>query len=60
MTKKLEQLFDLPAETFIEDPKSTISDHKEHIRDIDAAIDKIDAALPGVRDLEVLIKRWMT
>ena len=53
MTKKLEQLFDLPAETLAENPKSTINDHVEHIRDIDAAIDKIDAALPGVRDLEV-------
>lgn len=53
MTKKLEQLFDLPAETTAGNPKSTINDHVEHIRDIDAAIDKIDAALPGVRDLEV-------
>jgi hypothetical protein len=53
MTKKLEQLFDLPADTPIADPKSTINDHVEHLRDIDDAIDKIDAALPGVRDLEV-------
>ena len=51
MTKKLEQLFDLPAETTAGNPKSTINDHVEHIRDIDAAIDKIDEALPGVRDL---------
>jgi hypothetical protein len=43
MTKKLEQLFDLPAETTIEDPKSSINDHVEHLRNIDAAIDKIDA-----------------
>jgi len=50
MTKKLEQLFDLPAAT--DDPQQTIADHKEQIQSIDEAIDKIDAALPGVRDLE--------
>ena len=51
MTKKLEQLFDLPA-TVADDPQQTIADHKEQIQSIDEAIDKIDAALPGVRDLE--------
>jgi hypothetical protein len=51
MTKKLEQLFDLPA-LVPEDSQHTILEHQEHIQQIDKAIDKIDAALPGVRDLE--------
>jgi hypothetical protein len=51
MTKKLEQLFDLPSES-INDSQQTIADHKQQIQSIDEAIDKIDAALPGVRDLE--------
>ena len=51
MTKKLEQLFDLPA-IAQEDSHQTILDHQDHIQQIDEAIDKIDAALPGVRDLE--------
>jgi hypothetical protein len=52
MTKKLEQLFDLPTMPF-DDPKSSIEENSQQLREIDAAIDKIDAALPGVRDLEV-------
>jgi hypothetical protein len=54
MTKKLEQLFDLPdPSTFnAEDPMPSINEHKETITAIDEAIDKIDAALPTVRDLE--------
>jgi hypothetical protein len=51
MTKKLEQLFDLPPVPD-EDPIEIIEEHKTAIRDIDLAIDKIDAALPTVRDLE--------
>jgi len=51
MTKKLEQLFDLPT-IIADDPQQAIADHKEQIQSIDEAIDKIDAALPGVRDLE--------
>jgi hypothetical protein len=51
MTKKLEQLFDLPGAQE-GDPAETISEHKETILAIDEAIDKIDAALPTVRDLE--------
>jgi len=52
MTKKLEQLFDLPTMPF-DDPKSSIEENSQQLREIDEAIDKIDAALPGVRDLEV-------
>jgi hypothetical protein len=54
MTKKLEQLFDLPdSSTFdADDPQSTFEEHKDTILAIDSAIDKIDAALPTVRDLE--------
>lgn len=54
MTKKLEQLFDLPDLTSSpEAAQATINEHSDQIREIDNAIDKIDAALPGVRDLEV-------
>jgi hypothetical protein len=52
MTKKLEELFDLPPsgdpeEELVYTPEQTQSVMAE----IDNAIDKIDAALPGVRDL---------
>jgi hypothetical protein len=53
MTKKLEQLFDLPSLEITPDNQEDIHSHMEHINDINDAIDKIDAALPGVRDLEV-------
>lgn len=49
MTKKLEQLFDLPT---VPDAMETIQEHRTTIQEIDLAIDKIDAALPTVRDLE--------
>jgi len=52
MTKKLEQLFDLPEAPDDTDPIGTINDRNETITEINLAIDKIDAALPGVRDLE--------
>ena len=54
MTKKLEQLFDLPDPSRFdaENPMPSINEHKETISAIDEAIDKIDAALPTVRDLE--------
>lgn len=51
MTKKLEELFDLPAVPTEHTAKATIEDHAETLREIDQAIDKIDAALPTVRDL---------
>lgn len=56
MTKKLEELFnlpdDLPAETSAEETAAAIEERKEVFKDIDDAIDKIDAALPGVRGLD--------
>jgi len=52
MTKKLEELFDLPPNDNPEpeDPP-TVEETRTYIAEIDDAIDKIDAALPGVRDL---------
>jgi len=51
--KKLEELFDLPPSS--DDPEEklvyTPEETKTAIAEIDDAIDKIDAALPGVRDL---------
>lgn len=59
MTKKLEELFNLPAEEDTEnndtestEAKQTIEENRELIQQVDQAIDKIDAALPGVRDLD--------
>lgn len=55
MTKKLESLFNLPE--FSEEPtaaesQAVIEENKEVITAVNTAIDKIDAALPLVRDLE--------
>ena len=59
MTKKLEELFNLHAEENTEnidtestEAKQTIEQNRDIIQQIDQAIDKIDAALPGVRDLD--------
>lgn len=59
MTKKLEELFNLPSEEDTEnndtestEAKQTIEENRELIQQVDQAIDKIDAALPGVRDLD--------
>ena len=53
MTKKLEDLFDLPSSTAdIDTAVPDIATTQYAITEIDNAIDKIDAALPGVRDLE--------
>ena len=53
MTKKLEELFNLPAvEATPEETKQVIADNRDLITDVDLAIDRIDAALPTVRDLE--------
>lgn len=54
MTRKLEQLFDLPGsqETAPEAPSDTPAPSAVQIAALDEAIDKIDAALPGVRGLE--------
>lgn len=52
MTKKLEDLFNLPSAVPEETSTEVIAERVERLRDIDTAIDKIDAALPTVRDLE--------
>ena len=53
MTKKLEELFNLPAsEVTTEEALETIEENREIIAEVDLAIDKIDAALPLVKDLE--------
>ena len=53
MTKRLEELFNLPSEdATLEETKQTIEENREIIHEVDLAIDKIDAALPTVRDLE--------
>lgn len=51
MTKKLEQLFDLPALPDTLD-STDMHQHVQRMQDIDTAIDKIDAALPTVKDLD--------
>ena len=54
MTRKLEDLFDLPSSVEIEtkDDAPTIEEARSQLAAIDTAIDKIDTALPAVRDLE--------
>jgi hypothetical protein len=57
MTKKLAELFDLadmPADATAEinEAFQTIQDNKDIMAKVDDAIDKIDLALPTVRDLE--------
>jgi hypothetical protein len=49
MTRKLEELFDFPPKEDAE--PQTNEQAQAHLADIDATIDKIDAALPMVRDL---------
>ena len=53
MTKKLEETFNLPSSiiddaggTTTEDIRTVIAQNRNMITDVDAAIDKIDAALP--------------
>jgi len=53
MTRKLEELFDLPPTTEeVETAVPSIAENRAAIQTLDAAIDKIDAALPAVRGLE--------
>lgn len=54
MTRKLEDLFDLPSSVEIEtkDDTPTIEEARTQLAAIDVAIDKIDTALPAVRDLD--------
>lgn len=53
MTKHLEALLNLPSvETTPAEAETFFTENKAIIQQVDEAIDKIDAALPGVRDLE--------
>jgi hypothetical protein len=57
MTKKLSELFDLPDLPTTDSAENsevlqTIAENREAIARVDEAIDKIDVALPTVRDLE--------
>ena len=55
MSKKLEDLFNLPPASDFPMSKEEIEqieEDKQQLAEVDEAIDKIDAALPTVRDLE--------
>ena len=54
MTRKLESLFDLPPSTPAEDEPTPqpAEDFRSQLQTLDDTIDKVDAALPGVRGLE--------
>ena len=54
MTRKLEELFDLPISATIEEPvdKLTTEETKTALAEINTTIDKIDQALPAIRDLD--------
>ena len=53
MTRKLEELFDLPpTEKDVDTSVPAIPENREKLAAIDDAIDKIDTALPAVRGLE--------
>lgn len=58
MTKKLEDLFDINPADFIEGEEEIAEEiseeiivHKQEIQKLDDQLDKIDAALPSVRDI---------
>ena len=54
MTRKLEELFDLPPaeEDTVEDVAPAPTDFRAQLQALDENIDKIDLALPGVRGLD--------
>lgn len=53
MTRKLEELFDLPpSEDDVNAAVPALPANKETLRALDDTIDKIDEALPGVKGLE--------
>ena len=52
MTRKLEELFDLPATEPETDSQPAINETRSALVAIDETIDKIDSALPAVRGLE--------
>jgi len=56
MTKKLEELFNLPPtdanDPTMEESREFIEENRDIITEVDSAISKIDLALPLVRDLD--------
>jgi hypothetical protein len=52
MSRKLEELFDLPPSIPAEDEPASIPSTQLAIQEIDLTIDKIDSALPAVRGLD--------
>ena len=55
MTRKLEEIFDLPSSSSnseLDNTPVTVEETRQQLAVIDDAIDKIDAALPAVRDLD--------
>ena len=52
MTRKLEELFDLPAAAEAPTEEAAPPDFRAQLQTLDETIDKIDQALPGVRGLE--------
>ena len=50
--RKLEELFDLPTSGQPAEETATVEQTQSAITDIDNTIDKIDAALPAVRNLD--------
>lgn len=54
MTRKLEALFDLPPipDKPADAPPTPVEDLRTQLHSLDQTIDKVDAALPGVRGLE--------
>ena len=52
MTRKLEELFDLPSTEPETDSEPAINETRSALVAIDETIDKIDSALPAVRGLE--------
>ena len=52
MTRKLENLFDLPSSEPVVDDTATVEQTQTAIAEINDAIDKIDNALPAVKGLD--------
>jgi hypothetical protein len=53
MTRKLEELFDLPPTSEeVDQAIPALPETRMSLAELDSAIDKIDAALPAVRDLD--------
>ena len=52
MTRKLEELFDLPPKESDTTEPESVPVTQIQLKEIDATIDKIDAALPAVKGLD--------